>query len=163
MSQLIEASVDIDAPVEIVWKTVHDPAVYVEGIDWVHEAWWEDDHPPGLGSVYAERASNGLQVLLGHPKGSIYRWELTEFELPRRAVHSHASGELQADLEVLVEPIADGRTRYTQRMHIRALPAFRPLGWLLERTAVGWKMQRDFERMILPNYKRIAERRRAAS
>ena len=163
MSQLIEASIEIDAPVETVWATVHDPAVWVEGIDWVHEAWWEDDHPPGLGSVYAERASNGLQVLLGHPKGSIYRWELTEFEPPRRAVHSHASGELQADLEVLVEPIADGRTRYTQRMHIRALPAFRPLGWLLERTAVGWKMQRDFERMILPNYKRIAERRRAAS
>ena len=152
MSQLIEASVDIDAPVEIVWKTVHDPAVYVEGIDWVHEAWWEDDGAPGRGSVYAERVKIGI-------KETIYRWELTAYEPPHRAVHTHASSEGQADLEVLVEPIADGRTRYTQRMHIQALPAFRPIGWLLERTAVRWKMQRDFERMILPNYKRIAERR----
>jgi hypothetical protein len=47
-------------------------------------------------------------------------------------------------------------------MHLRAFPGFRPLGWLLERTAVRWKMQRDFERMILPNYKRIAERRAAS-
>jgi hypothetical protein len=152
MRQQIEASIEIDASVETVWATVHDPAVWVEGIDWVREAWWEDDHPPGRGSVYAERAKPG-------PKESIYRWELTVFEPPRRAVHSHASGELQADLEVLVEPITDGRTRYTQRMHIRALPVFRPLGWVLERTAVGWKMQRDLERMILPNFKRIAERR----
>lgn len=155
MGQRIEASIEIGAPVETVWATVHDPAVYVEGIDWVHEAWWEDDGPVGRGSVYVERAKPGI-------KESIYRWELTAFEPPRRAVHSHASGELEADLEVIVEPIADGRTGYTQRMRIRALPAFRPLGWLLERTAMKWKMQRDFERMILPNYKRIAERRAAS-
>lgn len=47
-------------------------------------------------------------------------------------------------------------------MRLRAYPVFRPLGWLLERTAMKWKMQRDFERMILPNYKRIAERRAVA-
>jgi carbon monoxide dehydrogenase subunit G len=155
VSQLIEASIEIDAPIATVWATVHDPAVWVEGIDWVREVWWEDDHPPGRGSVYAERVKLGI-------KETIYRWELTVFEPPRRAVHSHTSGEGEADLEVLVEPIADGRTRYTQRMHIRAFPVFRPLGWLLERTAVRWKMQRDFERMILPNYKRIAERRAAS-
>ncbi len=155
MSQLIEASIEIDAPVETVWATVHDPAVYVEGIDWVHEAWWEDDGPPGRGSVYAERGKPGI-------KEGIYRWELTEFEPPRRAVHSNASAALEVDLEVIVEPIGDGGTRYTQRMRFRALPTFRPLGWLLERTAMKpmkWKMQRDFERMILPNYKRIVERR----
>ena len=154
VGQQVEASIEIAAPVETVWATVHDPAVYVEAIDWVHEAWWEDDGPPGRGSVYAERARPGI-------KESIYRWKLTTFDPPHRAVHSHASGELEADLEVIVEPIADGRTRYTQRMHLRAFPAFRLLGWLLER-AVKWKVQRDFERMILPNYKRIAERRAAS-
>jgi len=155
MRQLIEASIEIDAPVETVWATVHDPAAMVEGIDWVREMWWEDDQPVRRGSVYAERVKMGI-------KETVYRWELTEFEPPRRAVHSHASGEGELDLEVIVEPMPDGRTRYTQRMHIRAVPAFRPLGWLLERTAVRWKMQRDFERMILPNYKRIAERRAAS-
>jgi carbon monoxide dehydrogenase subunit G len=152
VSQRIEASIEIDAPIDTVWATVHDPSVYVEGIDWVHEAWWESDTPPRRGSVYVERAKLG-------PKAGTYRWKLTEFEPPRRAVHSHASGELEAHLEVILEPLAEDRTKYTQRMRVRALPAFRPLGWLLERTAVKWKMQRDFERMILPNYKRIAERR----
>lgn len=155
MSQQIEASVEISAPIETVWATVNDLTVMVECIDWVHEAWWEDDGPTGRGSVYAERANPGI-------KESIYRWELTEWEPPRRAVHSHASREMEGDLEVLLEPIADGRTRYTQRMRIRALPAFRPLGWLLERTVMKQQMQRDFERMILPNFKRFAERRAAS-
>jgi hypothetical protein len=95
VSQLIEASIEIDAPVATVWATVHDPAVYVEGIDWVREAWWEEDGPTGRGSVYAERAKVGI-------KETISRWELTVFEAPRRSVHSHASGELEAELEVLV-------------------------------------------------------------
>jgi hypothetical protein len=155
VSQLIEASIEIDAPVETVWVTVHDPAVWVEGIDWVREAWWEDDGPTIRGSVYSERAKAGIRE-------TIYRWELTAFEPPHRAVHSHASGEVEAELEVILEPIADGRTNYTQRMRLRAVPAFRPLGWLLERTAMKWRMQRDFERMILPNYKRIAERQAAS-
>lgn len=155
MSQLIEASIEIDAPVATVWDVVHEPSVYVDGIDWVRAAWWEDDRPPGRGSVYTERVKIGVTEI-------VYRWELTAFEPPRRAVHSHTSGAGEAHIEVLVEPIGDARTRYTQRMRIRALPAIRPLGWLLERTAVRWKMQRDFERMILPNYKRIAERRAAA-
>ena len=42
VSNLIVASIESDAPVETVWSTVHDPAVYVEGIDWVRAAWWED-------------------------------------------------------------------------------------------------------------------------
>ena len=152
MTQQIEASIDIDAPIETVWSTVHDPPAIVEGIDWVYEVWWEDDAPIGRGSVYVERAKPGL-------KEGIYRWELTTFEPPRRAVHSHASGELEADLELILDPVADHRTRYTQRMRFLAFPTFRPLGWMVERTAMKRQMRRDFERMILPNYKRIAERR----
>lgn len=105
MEQQIEASIEIEAPIEAVWETVHDSSTLVEGIDWVYEAWWE------------------------------------------------------ADLEIILEPVADDRTSYTQRMQFRALPVFRPLGWLLERTAMKRKMQRDFVQMILPNYKRIAEGR----
>ena len=152
MTQQIEASIEVDAPIDTVWATVHDPAVYVEGIDWVYAAWWEDDTPVGPGSVYLERAKPGI-------KEGTYRWELTEYEPPRRAVHSHRSGELEADLELILEPLTDARTKYTQRMRFRALPAFRPLGWLLERTVMKRQMRRDFEQMILPNYKRIAETR----
>lgn len=103
MSQQVEASIEIDAPVEVVWATAHDPSVYVEGIDWVREAWWEDDGPTGQGSIYAERAKVAV-------KERIYRWELTAFEPPRYAVHSHTSGELGADLEVIADDPAQLRT-----------------------------------------------------
>jgi hypothetical protein len=35
---------------------------------------------------------------------------------------------------------------------------FRPLGYVLERTVMRRGMQRDFDEMILPNFKRLAER-----
>lgn len=155
MSQEIASSIDIDAPVDVVWEAANDPDVFVEGIDWVYEAWWETSGPPETGSVYVERAKPGI-------KEGTYRWEITAFDPPRRAVHSHASGELEADLELLLEPLGSERTRYSQRMRYRALPSFRPLGAILERTVMRRQMERDFQRMILPNFKRIAERRARA-
>lgn len=155
MVQQIEASIEIDAPVELVWDAINDPDVFVEGIDWVYEARWEDDGQIGVGSVYIERAKPGIWE-------ATYRWQITEFEPPRRAVHSHSSGELEADLEVLLEPLNGQRTLYIQRMKFRALPAFRPLGVVLERTVMKRQMERDFEGMILPNYKQIIERRAGA-
>ena len=127
MTQQIEASIDIEAPIETVWATVHDPPAIAEGIDGVYEVWWEDDAPVGRGSVYVERARPGV-------KEGLYRWEL------------------------ILEPVAYDHTRYTQRMRFQALPAFRPLGCVVERTVMERQMRRDFERMILPNDKRIAER-----
>lgn len=152
--QTVRSNIDIDAPVDVVWDVLNDPATYVEGIDWVYDARKEDDGPMRAGSVYVERAKPG-------PKEGTYRWEVTAYEPPRRAVHVHRSGELDAELEVLFEALGDLRTRYTQVMRFRALPAFRPLGAILERTVMRRRMQRDFDRMILPNYKRIAERRYA--
>ena len=152
MGQEVASCIEIEAPIDVVWETINDPAVFVEGIDWVHEAWWEDAGPAQKGRVYVERAKPGL-------KEGIYRWEITAFDPPTRAVHSHVSGELEADLELLLEELGPRRTRYTQRMQFRALPAFRPLGALLERTVMKRQMRRDFDEMILPNYKRIAEQR----
>lgn len=120
------------------------------------EAWREDAGPFGRGSVYVERAKPGLRE-------STYRWEVTAYEPPNRIVHYHRGGELEAELEVLTEAIDDGTTRYTRIMHFRALPAFRPLGYVLERTVTKRKMQQDFDEMILPNYKRFVEERVAVS
>lgn len=148
--QIVRSSIEINAPVELVWQVTGDPATFVEGIDWVFEAWKQDDSPVGLGSIYFERAKPGM-------KEGVYRWEITAFEPLRRIVHSHTSGELDIDLEVILEPLGPTRTRYTQVMHFRAMPAFRPLGFILERTVIKKKMQQDMDQMILPNYKRIAE------
>lgn len=152
--QTVRASIIIDAPIEFTWEVLSDPQTYVEGIDWVYEAWREDDGPMRRGSVYLERAKPGI-------KEGTYRWEISAFDPPRRAVHSHSSGELEADLEIELEPLSAQSTRYTQSMHFRGLPAFRPLGIIIERTVMKKQMERDFEKMILPNYKLIVEERYA--
>lgn len=108
--------------------------------------------PTRTGSVYFERGKPGFRE-------GTYRWEITAYDEHRRSVHVHESGEFAARLEVRTEPINDYRTRYEQVMHFRAIPAFRPLGYVLERTVMKRRMQRDFDEMILPNFKRIAERR----
>jgi hypothetical protein len=151
-SQEIRSSIVIHAPVDVVWEVAHSPETFVEGIDWVSEAWIEDGDHLREGSVYAERAKPGFRE-------GTYRWEITTYEPPTRSVHYHKSGELEAELEVVCEAIDDEETRYTQILRFRALPAFRPLGYLLERTVMKRNMQRDFDTMILPNFKLIAERR----
>lgn len=150
--QTVRGSTVINAPIDVVWEVINDPANYVEAIDWVYEARIEDGGPLRQGSVYVERAKPG-------PRVGTYRWEVTEHEPPRRAVHVHRGGEIDAELEVLCEELDPTTTRYTQVMEFRALPAFRPLGFILERTVMKKQMQRDFEEMILPNYKRISEER----
>jgi uncharacterized protein YndB with AHSA1/START domain len=147
----VRSSIDIDAPIERVWETVTDPASFPEAIDWVFEAWIDGEGPLEEGSTYVERGKPGFR------EGS-YRWEVTVCEPPRRTVHYHRSGELEAELELTLEPIDDETTCYTQRLWFRALPVFRPLGYVLERTVMRRGMQRDFDEMILPNFKRLAER-----
>lgn len=153
--QTVEASIDIDAPIETVWAVTTDPGTFAEAIDWVIEARWEGDPGPHEGAIYVERAKPGLRT-------DTYRWEITACDPPNRIVHSHSGGELDADLEVTYEALDEDTTRYTQVMRFRSMPSFRPLGWVLERTVVKRSMQRDFEEMILPNYKRLAEERASA-
>ena len=150
--QELRSSVDVDAPVEVVWDVAHDPPAFVEAIDWVSDAWIEDGDRLREGSVYVERARPGLRE-------GTYRWTVTAYDPPNRSVHYHGSGELEAELRVSCEALDEETTRYTQVLRFRALPAFRPLGYLLERTVMKRNMQRDFDDMILPNFKRIAERR----
>lgn len=151
-AQQVQSSIDIDAPIERVWAVVTDPATFPEAIDWVDEAWTDGEKPLDVGSIYFERGRPGFR------RGT-YRWEVVDCDPPHRMVHVHASGELQAELELELESLDEGRTRYTQRLYFRALPAFRPLGYVLERTVMRRSMQRDFDEMILPNFKRLTEER----
>lgn len=150
----LESSIVIDAPVETVWAVVHDPATYVEAIDWVFDAWIEGDDRLGEGGVYVERAKYGLRE-------RTYRWTVTADEPPNRNVMSHRSWEMEVEAEVLCEPTDDGRTQFTQRLRFRAFPGFRPLGYVLERTVMPRRMQRELDEMALPNIKRIVERHAA--
>lgn len=154
--QTVESSIEINAPIDMAWEVLNDPGTYEEAIDWVYEARVEGGGPLQEGSVYVERAKPGI-------KEGTYRWEVTSSEPPKRTVHAHQGGEMDAELEILFDPLDEERTRLTEIMRFRALPAFRPLGFLLERTVMKRKMQQDFDEMILPGFKRIAEERHASA
>lgn len=153
--QTVQSSIEINAAIDVAWGVLNDPDAYEEAIDWVYEARVDGEGPLGEGSVYVERAKPGI-------KEGTYRWEVTASQPPKRAVHAHQGAEMEAELEILFEPLDEERTRLTQIMRFRALPGFRPLGFLLERTVMKRKMQRDFDEMILPGFKRIAEKRHAS-
>ena len=152
----VAASIEVDAPAAVMWDILSDPHTYTETIDWVYEIPECSGVPLEEGSFYVERAKPG-------PRTGLYRWDVTEAEEGRYAVHSHRGGELEADLRIEVEPLGDERCRLTQVMRFRALPKFRPLGVIVERLVMGPSMRRDFERMILPNFGAMAERRHAAA
>ncbi|MDX1691604.1 MAG: SRPBCC family protein [Acidimicrobiia bacterium] len=153
--QHVEHSIVIDAPIEFCWEVLSDPQVYVEAIDWVYEARVEGGDELGPGTAYVERAKPG-------PKTGTYRWDITAWDPPHRQVHSHSGGELEGDLELRFEALDGTTTRYTQHMAFRAMPKFRPLGFIVERLVMKPSMEKDFRQMILPNYKRIVEERYAA-
>ncbi len=101
--QTVRASTTINAPVDLVWEISIDPATCVEGYDWIYAAKREDEGQMRLGSAYTEDAKPGL-------RRGMYRWEVTAFDPPRRIVTSHASGEMEADLEVLCEALDETST-----------------------------------------------------
>ena len=144
-----EIVIEIDAPPERVWEFVSDTARYSEWIEFVRELVEVSDSPLRACSTYRERAKPG-------PRESVYEWRIEEWDAPRRQVHSHASFEMDARLEVALEP-SNGGTRMWHRMEYRMFPKLRPLGWLLERAVVRRKMRADMER-FLGNAKRIIER-----
>jgi uncharacterized membrane protein len=147
--QTVEVKVDVDAPREAVWQFLEDVRRYPEWIDFVREVTEVSETPPRLGTRYVERAKPG-------PKEGTYAWTITAWEPPRRQVHEHSGGEMEIHLTI---DLADrpGGTAWTHRLEFRALPAFRPLGWVLERTVMKAKLRRDLTR-VLANAKRIIEK-----
>lgn len=82
-------------------------------------------------------------------------WRIVEFEPPRRQVHVGDLGVMAPELAMTVEA-ANGGTRFTQTIELRALPAVRPVGWLLE-TLVIERAMRSGLRATQRNLKRLVE------
>lgn len=138
--QTVELKVDVDAPREAVWRFLEDVRRYPEWIHFVREVREVSEAAPRKGTRYVERAKPG-------PKESLYAWTITEWDPPRRQVHEHAGGEMQIRLVIDLAQ-RPGGTAWTHTLHFRALPAFRPLGWILERTIMKAKMRRDLARVL---------------
>ena len=136
----ITESTFVRASPQEVWDFVSDAERYPEWIYFVREVFDTSQGPMREGWVYHERAKPG-------PMESVSEWTVTRFDPPVVQVHEGSMPEMEAALTIRLTP-QDGGTHWQHSMRFRMLPGFRPLGWLLERTVVKWKMASDFRRIL---------------
>lgn len=140
------SSVTVEAPVERVWELMCDTSRYADWGPMTPEI-SRTDGPAQMGSTYEERVP-----VIG-PWKAVLRWRVTEFEPPRRQVHTGHIWyvrELVSEMECC--PADDGTT-FT--MTLRTKPRLGPLGSLLERALAG-SVERQWDRTA-ENFKELAE------
>lgn len=144
----IEGTVDIEAPPEEVWALLNDFDRMTDWVAFADELTYLSDGPIGEGTVYRETGGIG-------PMRSESEWRIVEFEPPRRQVHVGGLGVMAPELTMTVAA-ANGGTRFTQAIELRAFPSVRPLGWLLE-TFLIKRAMRSGLRETQRNFKRLVE------
>lgn len=136
----ISESTFVRASPQEVWDFLSDAGRYPEGIYFVREVFDISPGPMREGWVYHERAKPG-------PMESVSEWTVTRFDPPVVQVHEGSMPEMEAALTMRLTPKDEG-TYWKHSMRFRMLPAFRPLGWVLERTIVKRKMAADFRKIL---------------
>jgi uncharacterized protein YndB with AHSA1/START domain len=140
------ASVTVAAPVERVWELMCDTSRYADWGPMTPEI-SRTDGPAEMGSTYDERVP-----VIG-PWKAVLHWQVTEFEPPRRQVHTgHIWYVRELVSEMECSPEEDGTTF---ALTLRVTPRLGPLGSLLERALAG-SVQRDWDRTV-ENFKELAE------
>lgn len=148
----ITESVDIDVPRDVLWTFVNDFDRMTDWVTFADELRYISEGEIGKGTVYREYGGIG-------PMASESEWEITEFEPRERQVHVGDLGIMKLELTMTFED-RNGKTRFTQELEFRALPAIRPLGWLLERVFIKRVMQSGL-RATQENLEMLAETERA--
>jgi uncharacterized protein YndB with AHSA1/START domain len=140
------STVTVAAPSERVWELMCDTSRYAEwGAQTLEIP--RTDGPAEMGSTYDE-----CVPFIG-PWKAVLHWRVTEFEPPRRLVHTGQvwyARKLVSEMEC--SPAEDGTT-FT--MTLRATPKLGPLGGLLER-ALASSVQRNWDETV-ENFKELVE------
>lgn len=144
----VTTSTYIDAAQPKVWAFINDLRRKPEYVHFVREVFDFPGHPVGAGTMYRERARFG-------PRESVSEWFFVQFDPPRRQVQRSQSKEMDASFTAELQAEGSG-TRLTVALDVRLFPAFRPLGWILEKLIVRRKMQGDVERTV-KTLKRLIE------
>lgn len=147
MAHLTE-SIEIGVPREALWSLVNDFDRMTDWVTFADELRWVSDGPIGEGTRYREYGGVG-------PMASESEWEIIAFEPPARQVHVGDLGLMRPELSMTFEAL-EGGTRFTQELQFRALPAVRPLGWVLEQVFIKRAMRSGL-RQTQRNLKRLAE------
>ena len=140
------SSVTLAAPAERVWELMCDTSRYADWGALTLEI-PRSDGPAEMGSTYDERVP-----FIG-PWKAVVHWRVSEFESPRRQVHTgHVwyARELVSEMEC-----SPGEEGTTFTMTLRATPRLGPLGGMLERALAG-SVQRNWDRTV-ENFKELVE------
>jgi carbon monoxide dehydrogenase subunit G len=135
----VTASGIVPAPLERVWELLCDTSRYAE---WVAgtEAVTRTDGPARPGSTYDE-----VNPVLG-PWKAKSSWTVTEFDAPRRQVHSGTGLPLSSDFVVIFELAPEGdSTGFT--LSLRATPSLGPVGGAFAALMKG-QIDRDNRRSV---------------
>jgi uncharacterized protein YndB with AHSA1/START domain len=136
----------VAAPLERVWDLMCDTSRYAEwGAQTIEIP--RTDGPAEMGSTYDERVP-----FIG-PWKVVLHWRVSEFEPPRRLVHTGRvwyARELVSEMEC-----SSGEDGTTFTMTLRATPRLGPLGGLLERALAG-SVQDNWDRTV-ENFKEFVE------
>ena len=123
LARHLRASIEIDAPPQLVWDLYAD----VEGsVDWVPfaEEILSVSGPAGLGQVYRERTRLG-------GVSDVAEWTVIEWDPPRRQVQQSMGKGMDSRLVIAVEPAGTGSVARQEVLLASRAPG--PLGWLHER------------------------------
>ena len=144
----LTSSAVVNAPLDATWDLISDTRRYAEYVE-ATLAVTRSDGMAHEGSSYDER-----NKFIGPFKVSS-RWRVTEYDPPRRQVHTAERWPLVKELRIVFEcEPADHGTRI---MHaIEYTPGLGALGSVLDNVMRG-QIQRDLDRTV-QNFKALAER-----
>lgn len=146
---IIEGSVDIAAPRQVVWDLMCDVSRYSEFGNVTVEAVLVSEGEFGKGSMYSES---------GKVAGMKYNaeWTVTHFDPISKQVHFGEESTMHMELTWILEEIDAHNTKATQIFDVKMMPKFRPLGVLLEKLFVTRIMTKQLAE-VREDFKRIAE------
>lgn len=133
----ITESIEIDAPQDALWDFINDFDRMTDWVTFADDLLYVSEGEIGVGTIYREYGGVG-------PIESESEWEITAFDPPRQQVHVGDLGIMTPELTMTLEE-HNGGTLFTQELEFTALPAVRPLGWLLERIFIIRAMQSGLE------------------
>lgn len=145
----IEHATVVAAPQEAVWEYISDPRNYLEWIDDLDTVIVLDDAEElGEGTRFRERGRIGYRRLVTDHR-------IVEWAPPRRA--AHRADVLGGTSTVTLEATEVGENTYLRYVgEARVLSRVRPLGWLIEETALRSFVSPRMRRQ-LANVKAILE------
>ena len=129
----------VPAPPERVWELLCDTSRYADWVDGT-EAVTRTDGPARQGSTYDE-----LNPVLG-PWKARSRWTVTEFDAPRRQVHSGTGLPLTSEFLVIFEVTPEGDSSGVT-LTLRATPGMGPVGGAFAALMKG-QIDRDNRRSV---------------